>query len=149
MLGFYDTPFNRRMQFDLIGRTDRSASVVVRVDDWFLQETGVVHGGIITALADTAAVYALNSELSASESMTGLELKINFLRPATGGGGPITACATAVRRGRTIGVCDVEVWQEERLIAKGLFTYLYIRESEPSSAKNRDRKLTAGRGKSG
>jgi uncharacterized protein (TIGR00369 family) len=87
----------------------------------------MVHGGgIIASVADTAAVYALIGRVEKSEQMTGVEFKINFLRSATFDGRPITARDTAVRSGRTIGVCDVEVSQKEQLVAKGLFTYVFI-----------------------
>lgn len=121
MLSFEETPFNRTLRFDLVGRDDAGASIALPIEPWFMQENGVVHGGIIAAVADTAAVYALRR----TEQMTGLEFKINFLQPATMEGGPITARATVVRRGRTIGVCDVDVFQNAQLVAKGLFTYVF------------------------
>jgi uncharacterized protein (TIGR00369 family) len=126
MLSFDQTPFNRALRFELLNRGDGSASITLPIESWFLQENGVVHGGIIASVADTAAVYALIGRVEKSEQMTGVEFKINFLRSATFDGGPITARATAVRSGRTIGVCDVEVSQKEQLVAKGLFTYVFI-----------------------
>jgi len=63
--------------------------------------------------------------------MTSIEFKVNFLRPGLPSEGPLVAKARPVRRGRTIGICDVEVAQGERLLLKGLFTYLfYPRENE-------------------
>ncbi len=93
----------------------------------FLQEEGVVHGGILTALADTAAVYLLWPELHPQRSMTGIEFKMNFLGAATAAGGPLLATATPLRIGGTIGVCESVVRQGDRLVAKGTFTFL-VRE---------------------
>jgi acyl-coenzyme A thioesterase PaaI-like protein len=57
--------------------------------------------------------------------MTSIEFKLNFLSPALGDGGTLTARSQVVRKGKKVGVCDVEVTQGERLVAKGLFTYLF------------------------
>ena len=127
MRPFDDTPFNRAMHFRLAEHESESASIAVSIDPWFEQENGVVHGAIIASAADTAAVYAVRSRLEPGEQMTGVEFKINFLRPATLDGGELTAQAHVVKRGRTIAVCDVEVLQAGRAIAAGLFTYLLIR----------------------
>ena len=126
MLPFDEVPFNRALRLELLGSDDGGASVGLPIEAWFSQENGVVHGGIIASVADTAAVYALVGRLEKSDQMTSVEFKINFLRPAAVDGGPLTARATIVRRGRTIGVCDVEVSQKDQLVAKGIFTYVFI-----------------------
>jgi uncharacterized protein (TIGR00369 family) len=125
VLGFEETPFNRALRLQ-IADGDAGASIVATIEPWFQQENGVIHGGIIAAVADTSAVYAFRRRLEKNEQMTGLEFKINFLLPATMEGGPMTARAAVVRRGRTIGVCDAEVYQNGQLIAKRLFTYVFL-----------------------
>ena len=121
-----DTPFNRHLEFQLRSRSGGGAEIALDIAPWFEQENGVVHGGILSSLADTAAVYALTGTLGPGEGMTGVEFKINFLMPAMMSGGVLVARADAVRRGRTVGVCDVEVHQANELIAKGLFTYFFL-----------------------
>ena len=49
---------------------------------------------------------------------------INFLRPGRAGGGEIEARGEVIKSGRTLAVVDVEVFQDDVAIAKGLFTYL-------------------------
>jgi uncharacterized protein (TIGR00369 family) len=90
-----------------------------------LQEEGIIHGAILSALADTAAVYTFHPDLPSELRMTSIEFKLNFLSPALGDGGTLTARSQVVRKGKKVGVCDVEVTQGERLVAKGLFTYLF------------------------
>ena len=123
---FDDTPFNRAFRFEMRSRSDGGSEIALPVASWFEQEYGIVHGGVISSLADTAAVYSLRGTLGENERMTSVEFKINFLMPATMTGGSLVARANAVRRGRTIGVCDVDVRQGNELIAKGLFTYLFL-----------------------
>ena len=125
MFAFDETPFNRALRFEM--RRDGAATeVTMPIEEWFKQETGVVHGGIIASLADTAAVYALRPMLAESEQMTSIEFKINFLRPARMQDGPVVARAVVVKRGKTVGLCDVDVRQNGQIVAKGLFTYIVL-----------------------
>lgn len=90
----------------------------------FLQEYGVVQGGILSALADTAAVYLLITFLDEGKRMSGVEFKINFLNPGSADGGDLVATSRVVKKGRTIAVCESEVEQDGRPLAHGIFTYL-------------------------
>lgn len=129
MLSFDETPFNRALGFELRHRHDGEAEVAMVMQPWFVQENGVTHGGVISSIADTAALYALRPEDGSPERMTGVEFKINFLRAATAAAGEIVARAKTLRRGRTIGVCEVNVYQGGVLVATGLFTYIFLKPS--------------------
>ena len=96
-----------------------------------LQVEGVVHGGILTTLADTAGVWCVYPDLPGAATVTSVELKLNFLAPALGDRGPVVATARPLRLGRRVRVSEVELEQAGRLVAKGLFTYLVL---DPSSA---------------
>ena len=102
---------------------------------YFGQEAGVVHGGVLSTLADTAAVYTLFPYLEEGESMTSIEFKMNFLRPALIDGGSVTARANLVRRGSRIALCEVDVFQARRLVGKGLFTYMILGAERPDSIR--------------
>jgi uncharacterized protein (TIGR00369 family) len=97
------------------------------------QEYGVVHGGIISALADTAAVYTIHPFLGPNDRMTSVEFKVNFLAGATPGRGEIVAQARLIRKGKTVAVVQVDVHQAEVHVATGLFTYIVLRRSGPTS----------------
>jgi len=125
--GFDDVPANRHFGFTLVSRGEGKAVVSLRVRPEYLQEEGVLHGGILSTLADTAAVYTLHPDLEPGWMMTSIEFKMNFLRPAVEGNGEVLARAELVRRGRRVGLCDVEVFQADKLVAKGSFTYLFFR----------------------
>jgi uncharacterized protein (TIGR00369 family) len=127
---FSQVPANRYLGFRLISHSAQEAVVEMKASPDQVQETGVVHGGLLGALADTAAVYVFYPHLADDQSMASIEFKLNFLRPATVDRGPLTAHATLVRRGRNVGVCDVELTQANVVVAKGLFTYLFTNKSE-------------------
>lgn len=121
---FEQVPVNRHLGFKLVSQGEGTAEVSMEVREDVIQETGVVHGGILTTLADTACVYALIPGLDSGRTMTSIELKLNFLRPVLTERGTVTARATRVQLGRTVGVSDVEVSQAGKPVARGLFTYL-------------------------
>ena len=123
-LDFSKIPANCYFNFSLISRSDQQAEVSMPLKDSYLQEGNVVHGGIIAALADTTAVYILYPSLADDQTMTSIEFKINFLAPARLADGDLRAAAQLVKRGKKVALCDVEVFQKDKLIAKGLFTYL-------------------------
>jgi len=129
-LGFGRVPVNRHFGFSLLSIKRGAAEIAMPLKRPFLQEEGIVHGGVLTTLADTAAVYAVYPFLEDGQTMTSIEFKMNFLRPAFIDDGSVTARAKLVRQGRTIALCDVEVSQARRLVAKGLFTYLLFRKGE-------------------
>jgi acyl-CoA thioesterase len=90
----------------------------------FLNSQGFLQGGVIAALADEAVAYALFGLVAEGEMISTVEMKINFLAPVQQGS--IEAQAHITKRGRTISLGDVEVTQGERLIAKGLCTYIHL-----------------------
>ena len=88
-----------------------------------LQSNGVVHGGAIVSLADTAVAYALLTLLQPGEWVTTVELKMNFLAAVKGE--EMFGEGRVVRRGRRLALIEMEVKDKKgTLIAKGLATYL-------------------------
>jgi len=110
-----------------------------------LQVDERLHGGVVATLADTAAVWLIAPELPPHETITSIEFKLNFLRPAVLGGGDLLAVARRVRRGRRVALADVDVLQGERHVAKGLFTYVVL----PLEPRGRDRRAVSGSGPHG
>jgi uncharacterized protein (TIGR00369 family) len=87
---------------------------------------GTVHGGILCDLADAAMGYAFASTLGQEESFTTLELKINFLRPVFDE--KLTAKAKVVHRGKTVGMVECDVLNEEgKLVARASSTCSVLR----------------------
>jgi uncharacterized protein (TIGR00369 family) len=133
-----EAKFKRAAVGELFGyvakrRTAKTARIELAPQPRFLQQEGRVQGGVLAALADTAAVWLLYPDLDDAQSMTSVEFKLNFLRPAVLGENLI-ADAKLVKRGRTIALVDVDVSQGGELVAKGLFTYLVF---EVAAARRR------------
>ena len=124
---FAQTPVNSFLKSRLVARSPDRVEVRAPVLPETLQEYGVVQGGIISALADTAAVYLLLPDAMDRGRVHGIGFQMTFLLPAMRDGGELAAIATPVKIGWRVTVCSVDVMQGERLIARGTFTYLVER----------------------
>src|SRR5258705_1042074 len=71
------------------------------------QNHGVVHGGDIASLIDTAMAFAIITLLAPREKVTPVDLTISYLRPLTKG--RMTATAKVVRAGRRLFVVSADV----------------------------------------
>jgi uncharacterized protein (TIGR00369 family) len=82
----------------------------------------VVHGGILAALADTAAAIAAYTTVPKGVALATIELKINYLEAVPGG--RIRAEARVLRIGRNFVVTECEIFDRKgRLSAKALLTF--------------------------
>jgi uncharacterized protein (TIGR00369 family) len=124
LAGFAAVPCNRLFGFRLLCRSAERVAIELPVRADFVQEAGVVQGGILTALADTAAVYLLWPDLGPGRTMTGTACAMQFLAAARADGGPLHAIAVPLRIGATIAVCESTIEQAGRLVAKGTFSFL-------------------------
>ena len=98
-------------------------SVEVRKE--LLQLQGVMHGGAIASLIDTAVAFAIVSTSEPQDSFTTVEMKVNYLTAIREG--RVTADARLIRDGRRIIVADCDVHDSKgRLAAKGLLTYIRL-----------------------
>ena len=78
------------------------------------------HGGPIASLIDTAGDFAV--ALAVKGGVPTINFRVDYLRPSSGE--YVVARATARRVGRTVGVADVDVFDDQgRLTAIGRATY--------------------------
>ncbi len=118
-------PFARLLGIELEDIASGTATLALTVRKELTQNQGVVHGGAIASLIDTATAFAIISLLAPSEKVTTVDLAINYLRPATGG--RLKAIAKVVRAGRRLFVVSAEVFDKHgTLITTALSTYIKI-----------------------
>jgi uncharacterized protein (TIGR00369 family) len=90
------------------------------------QQNGFMHGGIMTAIADSACGYAAYTLMPDGADVLAVEFKINLLAPAAGQ--RFAAHGRVLRPGRTITVCAADVFahdgESEKLIASMLATLI-------------------------
>lgn len=117
-----------------------TAERVVLSLDWAPQlctANGVLHGGVLMALADSAggACALLNLPDGASGTAT-IESKTNFLGAVRGGA--VTATSLPLHRGATTIVVETEVRDAaDRLVAKVTQTQMVLRARDDASRATR------------
>ena len=94
-----------------------TATMQMPVDGRYANVIGTLHGGVICDLADAAMGTAFVTTCQEGDTYATVELKCNFLRPVWKT--LLTAKAWVVSRGKTMGLAECEVRDEQgKLIAK-------------------------------
>jgi uncharacterized protein (TIGR00369 family) len=89
------------------------------------QNHGVVHGGAIASLIDSATAFAIISLLPTDEHATTVDLTISYLRPLTAG--RAKTVARVIRSGKRLIVVSAELFDDRgTLAATALSTYIKI-----------------------
>ena len=117
-----DSKSSELLGFDVESVHDGRAVFRLDVRPRHKQIHGVVHGGIIAALADTTAAIAAYTVIPRDVEIATLELKINYLEPVPGG--RVKADAKVLRAGRNFIVVECEIYNETgSMAAKALMTF--------------------------
>jgi uncharacterized protein (TIGR00369 family) len=91
------------------------------------QQNGYLHAGVVTTIADSACGYAARTLMPEGSDVLSVEFKVNLLAPAVG---PVVrAAARVVRSGRTLSVCEADVFAGsggERHVAMMVATMIRI-----------------------
>jgi len=112
----------RHFGFALVVAERGKVVLRMRVSKKHLQVHGVVHGGVLAALADTAGGLATYMACPPGARVATIEMKINYLEAVEGGA--VTAEAIVVRIGRHVAVVDCDITDDKRrLIGKALMTF--------------------------
>jgi uncharacterized protein (TIGR00369 family) len=81
-----------------------------------------LHGGVLSSLIDTAGGVAAWSALGPGESVSTVDLRVDYLEPA-GLSGPLRAEAELVRKGNRVCHVRVNLTQGDVLVAEGRGVY--------------------------
>lgn len=132
---FHGFAFNKLLGMELheVEPGKARLSIVWRAD--LCQPAGILHGGVIASLADTAIAHAILLTAPNIESrtqggrMVSVDLRIKYLRPVSSG--RIFCDAKVVRLGRTIIHADAVVIDEagkEVALADSIYTIVTQRQ---------------------
>lgn len=111
--------------YELESIGEGKAVMSLLVADRHRQIHGVVHGGVLASLADTAGAMAAYAILPHGTRLATVEMTINYLEAVNGG--KILAEARVLRLGRTLAVSECEIKDAEgKLAAKSLLTFAIL-----------------------
>jgi uncharacterized protein (TIGR00369 family) len=121
-------PVNRFLGFRFLCADGEAAVLALDPRIEFIQNAGFIQGGILAALADLTAAYAVWPRRPAGHTMMGMEFKMNFLRPARLDAGEIRARGTCVHAGKRTAVSSIEMSQAGKPVALGTFSFVFLPE---------------------
>jgi uncharacterized protein (TIGR00369 family) len=113
--------FSELMGFEVEKLFAGGAVVSMRTEDHHRQIHNVMHGGVLAALADTAAAIAAYTVVPRGAEVVTVELKINYLLPVAAG--KVCAEGRVLRAGRNFVVVECDVTNQEAMVAKALMTF--------------------------
>ena len=117
-----EAPFNRWMGLSLLALEDEAVEIGLTWREEMISNPRmrVVHGGVLGALIDTSADFAVAAKLG--EPVPTVDMRVDYHRPASPGN--LRARARVVRLGSTLAVAETEVFDADgRLVASGRGTY--------------------------
>jgi uncharacterized protein (TIGR00369 family) len=101
----YDTsPVHKLFGMQLESLAPGEATVVFTPRPELINAAGVVHGGILATIVDSAILQAVRTLIGPDDRPTTLELKLNYVAP--GAGASFRCVGKVVRVGGTVGVAN-------------------------------------------
>jgi uncharacterized protein (TIGR00369 family) len=123
----------------LVAAADGRAVIEVPYRADLTQQHGYFHGGVVTAIADTASGYAAYTTMPADASVLTVEFKINLVNPAAGD--RLVAEAAVRKAGRTLVVVGATVsalhGQQATVCAELLGTFIVLRDTNDARPRGR------------
>ena len=120
-----ESPFHRWAGIELVRVGGGEAELAMDLEDHHFNPQRIVHGGIISAMADTSIGLALRSKLPAGVTHRTAQLNVHFL--AKGEGNRLVGRGRSLHLGRRMGYGEAEVVDGTgRLLARATATFIVL-----------------------
>jgi uncharacterized protein (TIGR00369 family) len=97
----------------------------VKLEEKHLQPFGMVHGGVLASVVDSAAFWAVFPQVEKGMGLTTVEMKLNYLAPAQKG--KLVAQGRCIKMGKTLALGETHVRNGEgALVAHGTATMMVV-----------------------
>jgi uncharacterized protein (TIGR00369 family) len=109
-----NVPHNKALGMEIVDLRPREAVFRLPYDERLVgnPDTGVLHGGVITALLDGTSGAAVFASLADMVPIATLDLRIDYLRPAEAGK-PVTAHATCYKLGHNVAFTRATAYHDD------------------------------------
>lgn len=116
-------PYLKLLGIEVESAGPGTATLVLPVRQEIMRNDGIVHGGAVASLIDSALAFAIIPMLADNERTVTIDMTIHYLRPITGGAAKTVA--RIVRIGRRVITVSAELFDENgKLAATALSTYM-------------------------
>ena len=123
------SPYYQAMGMSLAKVEEGRAVLRVAIQPSHLNADGIVHGGVLPAIADGAMGNALRTLNGDAAQVLTAEIHLHYLRPARAGS--LLADGRLVQAGRRLSFAEVEIREEEsgKAVARGGGTFVIERRA--------------------
>ena len=120
-----EAPYPKHMSMKLTEMDVGLATIELELGTVHLQPFGLVHGGVIATMVDTATFWAVFMGVPEEAGLVNVDLKLNYLRSITEG--RLRAEGRSIREGRSICYSEARVYDDlGSLIAHGTSTLMVL-----------------------
>lgn len=119
------SPFPHHISMTLLSLDFDSARLSLAIDDLHFQAMGLVHGGVMATLIDTATFWSAYMRLAEEDGLVNIDLKLNYLLPVTQG--QLTVEGKCLKAGRSLSYSQASVYDSQgQLCAHGTSTLMTL-----------------------
>jgi len=119
-------PYFKLLSMEIVSLGNGTSVLRIDIQEKHLQPYGIVHGGVYSSMIDAASFWASYTEIEDPLALTTVEMKLNYLAPATQG--VFTAEGKVVKTGKTICLSEAFISdQRGRLLAHGTTTMMVLK----------------------
>ncbi|GIZ51244.1 PaaI family thioesterase [Noviherbaspirillum aridicola] len=122
-----EIPFLHDLGVEFLGMENGEAAIALNLEKRHMNSWQVTHGGVTMTLLDVVMSMAGRSLDPDARGGVTVEMKTSFLQPCGRAGGRIVAKGRAFHRSTTMCFCDGELWDGDKLVAKAMGTFKYLK----------------------
>lgn len=120
-------PFLHDLGVEFLEMKDGRAMLALDLTDRHMNSWQVTHGGVLMTMLDVVMAMAGRSLSEELKGVVTVEMKTSFLQPGGIVGGRVEARGNAFHQSTTMCFCEGEIWNGDRLVAKAMGTFKYLR----------------------
>jgi uncharacterized protein (TIGR00369 family) len=119
------SPFPAHMSMRLVSIAFDRAVLELKTAAHHLQAYGILHGGVLATLIDTATFWSVYLRLPEDSGLVNVDLKLNYLKPVADG--LLRAEGRTIRSGNTLCYAEAYVMDSDReILAHGTSTLMIL-----------------------
>ena len=118
-------PFAALLGFDVVRADDDGSLVVATPRPEHLNGGGIVHGGYLSSLLDSATGWAVHAKVEAGTAAPHIQLTVQYVRAAVAGS-PLECRGRCISAGRRIASAEAEITQDGRVIARAVTSHAVL-----------------------
>ena len=122
-----DNPFLEELGVEFLHMADGEAQVALELAPRHMNSWHVSHGGLTMTLLDVAMSLAGRSLYPDAKAAVTVDMNTSFVQPGGRPGGRLVARGKAFHRSTTMCFCEGEVWNGDKLVAKSMGTFKYLK----------------------